>query len=293
MKNTNLIKIIFDTIMLILLIMVYCASATGLIYHEITGLIIFLLFFIHLFYNRKWVIQVGKRIFDKSFNRKQKFMYVLNTLLLILFITAGISGIMMSKIVFKLEGRIGNMFILRYVHVFSAVLSVILIGIHIGIHWKMIIHTIKTRIHIPAIISKICVIITILAIFEISTYGIITSMTVQENREHGPTIQSISVLSIFEDVFNIKKIKEDWNRHELFLKRMAESALEGNNNDSTIRDFDGEGRGGPETHEGPKFQPYYVMIMGMEYLSILLLVSLVVFLIERNISRRNKHLSKE
>jgi hypothetical protein len=52
--------------MIILVILIYSVSATGILFHEIVGLIIFVLFVIHLFYNRKWITNLTKRLFDKT-----------------------------------------------------------------------------------------------------------------------------------------------------------------------------------------------------------------------------------
>ncbi|GMO11227.1 MAG: hypothetical protein Ta2A_19360 [Treponemataceae bacterium] len=66
MVNKNVLKVFFDFIMTILLVMIYSVSGTGVLFHEITGLTIFVLFSIHLFYNRKWISGVTKKILDKK-----------------------------------------------------------------------------------------------------------------------------------------------------------------------------------------------------------------------------------
>jgi FtsH-binding integral membrane protein len=55
-KNSSLVRIGFDFAMVILLLMIYSVSAAGPLFHEIAGLVIFTLFSIHLFYNRKWIV---------------------------------------------------------------------------------------------------------------------------------------------------------------------------------------------------------------------------------------------
>jgi len=88
--------------MLALLVIVYSVSATGIFIHEVLGLVIYVFFIIHLLYNYKWIQNVKKRFFDNSLNRKTKFMYLVDFLLLLMFIIVGISGIMISKYIFKI-----------------------------------------------------------------------------------------------------------------------------------------------------------------------------------------------
>ena len=141
MKLNTMTKIIFDIFMLILLIQVYSVSATGHIFHEIAGLIIYVFFIVHLAYNNKWILNIQKRLNNRTLTNKAKFIYVIDVMLFLAFVLTGISGIMISKYIFKF----GMAFVWRYIHILSSALSVILLGIHLGLHIRMINNTILSK----------------------------------------------------------------------------------------------------------------------------------------------------
>ena len=178
MKNTNLKKILFDLVLAVLLVMVYSVSATGLIFHEIAGLIIFALFGVHLFYNRRWIVQAGKRIFDKNFSSRQRLLYVVDLLLLAAFLVCGVSGVLISKVLFGLGGTNA----LKGVHMLSAMLALVLTGVHLGLHWKMILHTLKTRFPMPAAARRILAGGLLVLVLGTGVYGI--SRLTAEKGEH-------------------------------------------------------------------------------------------------------------
>jgi hypothetical protein len=193
MWNKNIIKIVYDFIMLILVIMVYGVSATGILFHEIAGLIIFALFVIHLFYNRKWIIHASKKIIDKTFSKRIKTMYVVDILLFCMFILTGISGVLISKELFKF----GYVYIWRYVHIISATICLILLGLHAGLHGNMIINTIKKYIHVPIVIGRTIGVIILITIFGVAIYGIKQN----DNRKD----KNVTVVKLIEDIFNPKE----------------------------------------------------------------------------------------
>jgi hypothetical protein len=257
MKPDNRIKIIFDFIMLILLIMVYGVSATGITFHEIAGMIIFIMFFIHLAYNDKWIINVTKRMFDKTFSLKLRFMNIVDMLLLLMFLSVGISGVMISKVLFN----IGIVYIWRYVHIFSSGFSVILLGIHIGLHGKMIINAIKNMIHIHNGICKTFSIIVFVIIISVGIYGIIISNGDNDTMKN--EIRNISILKHFEEIFLINRSRGDGEENRNNEKKSSHRNKMSN-----------------ESHEEDRFNIYSVIIISAGYLSIILLCSIMTYCIE-------------
>ena len=261
MKINTMLKITFDAIMLILLIMLYSYSATGTIFHEIVGLIIYLFFIIHLVYNKKWIIGIYKSIRNKTLNQRTKFMYVINIILLILFILSGISGIMISKYIFK----IGIVFIWRYIHILSSAFSVILLGIHLGLHIKMINNTIINKLKINYKIYKyICSILFVL-IIGIGIYGIISSIGSVTEKDQKPEIRTI--YHHFLEITNYNELKH--SKEE--IKKEDNENIKNKHNEIDKKDT---------------FKIYSVITTSFGYLMIILIISVITYYVEHKIIKR-------
>lgn len=144
----SIFKGIFDLLMAIILFLMFDKMALGLKFHEIAGLVLFLLFFTHIIINRKWVISVTKKLFSKQIPIKTKVNYIVNFLLLIDMLLIMISGIFISKIVFDIF-NLPDFRLAKRLHFFSSSLFIILIGIHIGLHWNWIVSIFKKIFKIP------------------------------------------------------------------------------------------------------------------------------------------------
>jgi hypothetical protein len=196
MKFSNSSKVLFDLVMLIILALVFCARTGGVAFHECLGVSIYLFFIIHLAYNYKWIVNVGKKLFDKNYGLRFKFMFTLNFLLLLTFIIVGLSGIMISRVIFNFEAPP----IWRPLHAISASISIILLAVHIGLHGKMIIHVARTKIKLP-IIKKISLTMLVL-LLSAGIYGDVISKTqsFQNLLTRGPKYET--ALGLFERCIN-------------------------------------------------------------------------------------------
>lgn len=254
----NIMKIIFDIIMLLLVLMIYSVSATGVLFHEIAGLIIFLLFVIHILYNRKWIVQVQKRMFDTTFSKKSKVLYITDILIFLMFLVSGISGILISKEVFKF----GFVYIWRYVHIISSAICLLLLGVHIGLHRNMIINIIRKYIHLPIVIGRIITVLVLFVIFGLGIYGIVVS-EVKQNKD-------ITVKNLLEDVFT-KKEGMEIERNDGQLKKE-----EHGQNKEKIEEKDNQYNGKS------------VLIISSGFLSIIILCSIIIGIIENRIKKKRK-----
>jgi uncharacterized protein with FMN-binding domain len=148
MKHKNLFKLVFDLILLVLFGTLYHVSEVNLALHEIAGLVLFALFAVHLLYNWKWIASVGKRFFTKACQPKLRFQYWMNVLLLLVFVAVGVSGVLCSVVVFPREVLPSALW--KQIHLISAAISLILLGVHVGLHWNLIRGVLKKH----AIISE-------------------------------------------------------------------------------------------------------------------------------------------
>ena len=148
LKHKNLLKIIFDVVMILLFALLYDTSASGVAFHEIGGLVIFGFFLTHVLYNKKWVAQVTKRLFGKGLNARSRILYLLNVLLLVSFLLTGLSGIRISHVVFTGLEKAGDVWL--RLHIASALAALLLVAVHLGLHWKFILGVLKKYGNIPA-----------------------------------------------------------------------------------------------------------------------------------------------
>nr|WP_239565480.1 DUF4405 domain-containing protein [Brevibacillus fulvus] len=109
----------------------------GLPFHEIAGLLFGVAILTHIGLNFQWVKQTTLKIFDAKLPKKMRFSYLLNILLLISMSTIIITGILISKVVFPNLAVEGSRAI-RGLHSLSANVTLVLVGLHIGVHWQWV-----------------------------------------------------------------------------------------------------------------------------------------------------------
>ena len=135
MKNINSKKIFFDLIMLFIFALLYNTKITGILLHEIGGLVVLALVIIHLAYNWKSISRIREPVTPSS---------IANRLLIVLFLIMTISGIIMSKELFPSVSKPPEIWLT--IHIGSALALAILILVHIFQHRKYIVAVIKKNI---------------------------------------------------------------------------------------------------------------------------------------------------
>ena len=118
----------------LLLLMAY--SLIGEAAHEWLGVIIFLLFVLHHILNIKWYIT----LFRGKYPPIRVFGTVLTMLVLLSMAGSMISGILLSRYVFRLDVHRFSA-ALRTVHMLSAYWGFVFLSLHLGLHWGGIMGT--------------------------------------------------------------------------------------------------------------------------------------------------------
>ena len=139
--------------MAVLLALLYNTHAVNLAFHEIAGLFIFGLFVIHCVFNAKWIKSVTKKLFGKKLPARTRFIYILDFLLVVSFLMIILSGIFISKELFP-SISVAERGQWKSVHYFFSAISIILAGIHIGLHWKFVQAMSRKIFRIPGKILK-------------------------------------------------------------------------------------------------------------------------------------------
>jgi len=290
LKFNNLFKVVFDLVMLVLLAAVYCAQPTGIPVHEYIGVGIYILFIVHLAYNYKWIINTGKRFFDKTIVIRIKIIYAVDALLLIAFIIIGLSGIMISRVIFKL----GIMPVWRPLHSIVSAVSIVLLSIHIGLHGNMIINAVKTKIRLPFMVIKITAIVVFLIILCAGIYGDVVSKMGPARNQVTRRPRFETVLALFNRSVNLLSGPPEYVRNRAAVGANPETT---ESNNTEARGGEHEGRGGrtatgtaqgvPVTvRQGPppnNFNINVLLVSISNYIAFILLCSIVVFLIDSKI----------
>lgn len=139
MKKKFVFKIVIDITMTVLLLFLMARQITGSTAHEWIGAGMFVLWIIHNILNFKWY----SNLFKGKYTPLRIMQTTINICLLLSMIGMMISGIILSREVFAFLSFSGGIAIARSLHILSAFWSFVLMALHLGMHWSMIIGIIR------------------------------------------------------------------------------------------------------------------------------------------------------
>ena len=163
MKKKSIIKMVIDILMLILMILEYSKLYTGQLLHEIFGITLLGLFVIHNILN----INFYKALFKGKYNSQRIITTITDLAFLLCMLFTIILGIPISDKVFKFLGLNGNI-TTRKLHTIFGYWGLVILSIHLGLHFKMIFSKISKK----AKNNKILRIVTYIIQALIIIYGI-------------------------------------------------------------------------------------------------------------------------
>lgn len=170
-------KIALDVVMFLILVLLYKAKVLTLTYHEVAGIGILLVFLIHCLFNWRWIAHNAKKLFSSETPARTKFSYWISIALVVSFLIIVISGVFISKVLFKEQIEALNMdtSIFRTLHLFFSALSLILVGIHLGLYWPMVKGFFRKTWKVPAAVAKPVSYVLLAAIVIFGAYSVPTS----------------------------------------------------------------------------------------------------------------------
>lgn len=118
----------------------------------------------HLFLNSAWIKGVASNLFDRKLPKKTRITVAVDILLLISFFLIIVTGVLISK---KLFG-FGLKAPWIVIHFFCTALMIILMGIHIGLHWGYL------KQHLPKLPKAVALVMTVV-ICAFGVYSMFTS----------------------------------------------------------------------------------------------------------------------
>ncbi|WP_434311221.1 DUF4405 domain-containing protein [Hominifimenecus sp. rT4P-3] len=142
MKPKRIIKRVIDILMTVLLLFLMGYQFWGETAHEWMGAGMFALFIAHHLLNWNWY----KSIFKGKYTALRTLTLCGDMLVLAAMIAQMYSGIVMSRYVFAFLPMGGSMSFARRLHILGAYWGLLLMSLHLGLHWNMVIHMLRNHI---------------------------------------------------------------------------------------------------------------------------------------------------
>ena len=142
MKPIMKLKLAADAAMTLALLLLMAYGLVGEAAHEWIGTGMFLLFLLHHFLNRRWIGAVPKGRYTPF----RILQTVLAGLILLCMIGSMVSGIMLSRYVFAFLPSHGGYELFGKLHILCAYWGFVLMSLHLGLHWNMILSMAKKHL---------------------------------------------------------------------------------------------------------------------------------------------------
>ena len=135
----NIFKFFLSLIITIaILLLMDPRSFYGLIFHEWAGLIIGLFFILHKIFNWGWIKKVTVLFFSNT-TWRARLNYSLDVILLAGLVLMILSGIAIARTIdFNWLKLGGSPMFWRVMHTSSSLITLVLFGIHLGLHWNWV-----------------------------------------------------------------------------------------------------------------------------------------------------------
>jgi hypothetical protein len=134
MRKKYIFQVIQDAVMLLILSTLMGYHLWSEYIHEISGVIFLMFILLHIGLNLHWF----RHLFQGEYTVFRILQITLNILLIIVFIAALFSGIMLSQHLFPNLSLHNASDFVRKIHMISVHWGQLLIALHLGLHWKML-----------------------------------------------------------------------------------------------------------------------------------------------------------
>ena len=144
--STNKIKLYLDICIFLFFLVVSAPQATGIALHEWLSFAFLATFIVHLLLNWKWIVKLIRRFF-KKLPGETRFNAIWNALLFILGTVVFFSGVFVSEAALPWLGfpiEIDPFW--GQIHDLTANLFLILLGVHLAMHWRWFVDAFKRYI---------------------------------------------------------------------------------------------------------------------------------------------------
>lgn len=174
MNRKLALRLLLDAVMLTVMVILMGPGVTGIPWHEIIGTAVLVLFIVHCAVNAWWFRAAakrrqGRRTFYSVLRQTVNFLLLADSVLLL------VSSLMISHSVFAFLGLSGGT-VWVYLHRVSAYTELILISVHLGLHWKMILAAMRQALHVQST-NKVLTMSWRICSLVLAVFGIWASIT--------------------------------------------------------------------------------------------------------------------
>ena len=141
-SKKQVLRIVTDLAMTVLLLLLMGYSLVGETAHEVLGVAMVLLFALHHILNRKWIKSVSR-------GKYTPFRILQTALAALIFIGmcgSAVSGVMLSRHVFRFLGISFGASFARTAHLLCGYWNFVLMSLHLGLHWIVFVRSFSKKL---------------------------------------------------------------------------------------------------------------------------------------------------
>ncbi|EQF26918.1 hypothetical protein QEW_0941 [Clostridioides difficile CD160] len=228
MSPKRILQILLDVGMIGMLPIIMAYELVGESTHEWLGLVIFIIFILHNILNYRWY----KNILKGRYSCTRIILLIVNVLLLVCMMCLMVSGIILSNHVFIFLPIHNGVSLARTVHLLASYWGFVLMSIHLGLHWRIMINTVssvfyiknsKIRVWILRIISTVVVVYGVYAFVQqnIIDYMFLVNQFVFFDKERPIILFFIDYLSIMGMIVRVVSCISNYFQKITLLKQKS------------------------------------------------------------------------
>ena len=138
-------KLRWDVLLFGLMVLAAMPHATGVGAHEWLGVALVPVLVVHLVLNWSWIIATTRQMFT-ALPGETRFNHIWDALLYVMFVTATVSGLLVSRVVLPAVGVPSLMDgFWAMLHTVSATVLIVMIGVHLALHLRWVLARLKRK----------------------------------------------------------------------------------------------------------------------------------------------------
>lgn len=142
MSSTKL-KLYVDIFLFLSFVLVNIPQATGIPFHEWASVLFIVPLLVHILLDRSWIVNITKRMFGKL-PGEVRFNHIFDLVIFIMMTLALVTGFAISEAALPAIGiHVTIDPFWSSMHDLTANLTMVLIGVHLAMHWKWIVSSCK------------------------------------------------------------------------------------------------------------------------------------------------------